>query len=596
MTEPLLKVNNLSIGFKTEGAIESVVTALNYELHSGETLAIVGESGSGKSVSSLAVLGLLPKQAVIQSGAICLAGENILNMDSKTLRTIRGAKISMIFQEPMTALTPVLSIGEQLIEGIQCHQSVSYSQAFELATQMLRVTRIPEPAKRMKQYPHQLSGGMRQRVMIAMALACKPLVLIADEPTTALDVTIQAQILTLMKTLQQTYGTAIIIVTHDMGVVAETADRVMVMRKGVNVETGTVNQVLSHPQHEYTQALLSAVPVLGTQQNNFSKTCSDKPVQPLLSIERLCVNFPLREGVLKRHSGNIHAVDQASFSLNKGETLALVGESGSGKSTLGRAVLNLVPITSGSVLFRGQDITNLNSNTMRPLRKNMQMIFQDPMASLNPRMKVGKLVAEPMTIHSSDNARDIYKKTVALFERVGLTEKHMQRYPSQFSGGQRQRIVIARALATRPSLIIADECVSALDVSVQADIIELMKSLQNEFSISYLFISHDLAVVEQISHRVAVMRAGQIVEIGETQAVLHRAQHEYTQRLIAAVPSANPSLATLTKRPLIEGEVPSAVRAVNYIAPDRVMHNVSGSSDHYVIADGIQNITAEHAS
>lgn len=596
MTKVLLKVDNLSIGFRTGGKIESVVQALDYELYSGETLAIVGESGSGKSVSSLAVLGLLPKQAIIQSGSVSLAGENILSMNAKMLRTVRGAKIAMIFQEPMTALTPVLSIGEQLMEGIHCHQSVSDQEALELAIQMLRVTRIPEAEKRLKQYPHQLSGGMRQRVMIAMALACKPLVLIADEPTTALDVTIQAQILTLMKTLQQTYNTAIIIVTHDMGVVAETADRVMVMRKGVNVETGSVNQVLTAPRHEYTRALLSAVPVLGTHENTLIKTSLERSVQPLLAIKHLSVKFPLREGLFRRHSGNVHAVDQASFSLNKGETLALVGESGSGKSTLGRAVLNLVPITSGTVLFQGQDITNLNGNTMRPLRKNMQMIFQDPMASLNPRMKVGKLVAEPMTIHSNEHSRDIYKKTAALFERVGLTEKHMQRYPNQFSGGQRQRIVIARALATRPSLIIADECVSALDVSVQADIINLMKSLQSEFSISYLFISHDLAVVEQISHRVAVMRAGQIVEIGETQSVLHRPQHDYTQRLISAVPSANPALATLTKRPLIEGEVPAAIRALDYITPDCVMHRVSDSDDHQVIADVPPNNTAGHIS
>ena len=596
MTEALLKVDNLSIGFKSDGRIESVVKSLGYELHPGETLAIVGESGSGKSVSSLAVLGLLPKQAIIQSGSISVAGENILTMSSKRLRTVRGAKIDMIFQEPMTALTPVLSIGEQLIEGIKCHQSVSNQQAIELAIQMLRVTRIPEPEKRLKQYPHQLSGGMRQRIMIAMALACKPLVLIADEPTTALDVTIQAQILTLMKTLQKTYGTAIIIVTHDMGVVAETADRVMVMRKGVNVETGSVKEVLTQPKHEYTRALLNAVPVLGNHKHSTINKSQEKPTQPLLAIKHLCVKFPLREGLFKSHSGNVHAVDQASFSLKKGETLALVGESGSGKSTLGRAVLNLVPITSGSLHFEGHDITNLSGNTMRALRKNMQMIFQDPMASLNPRMKVGKIVAEPLTIHSNDNSREIYKKTAALFERVGLTEEHMQRYPNQLSGGQRQRIVIARALSTRPSLIIADECVSALDVSVQADIINLMKSLQNEYSISYLFISHDLAVVEQISHRVAVMRAGQIVEIGETQAVLHRAQHEYTRRLISAVPSANPNLAMLTKRPLIDGEVPSAIKGLDYTPPACTMQRVLGSDDHQVIEHIIPNNTAEQST
>jgi peptide/nickel transport system ATP-binding protein len=596
MTDSIMQVENLSIGFQSAGKLKTVVKNLAYELYAGETLAIVGESGSGKSISSLALLGLLPKSAVIESGSIRLNGKDILSMNAQALRTVRGSSIAMIFQEPMTALTPVLTIGEQLIEGIRCHQQLTRQAAKELAVEMLRVTRIPEPAKRLRQYPHQLSGGMRQRVMIAMALACRPQVLIADEPTTALDVTIQAQILTLMKTLQKSYGTAIIIVTHDMGVVAETADRVMVMYRGEKVEEGQVQQVLTKPGHSYTQALLEAVPVLGKVVNAPCRKQSEKLEKPLLELVRLSVRFPQREGFFGKSTSNVHALEQVSLTLKRGETLALVGESGSGKSTLGRAVLNLVPVISGSVVFAGRDITSLSNTLMRPLRKNMQMIFQDPMASLNPRMKVGNLVAEPMAIHSSYEISEIHERTEKLFERVGLSKQDMQRYPNQFSGGQRQRICIARALATEPSLIIADECVSALDVSLQAEIIDLMKSLQNEIGVSYLFISHDLAVVEQISHRVAVMTAGRIVEIGNTQAVLHNPQHAYTRRLISAVPNANPALATLTSNPLIEGEIPSVIRPLGYEAPSSVMKSVIDSSDHHVVFTNEHEIVSSNAS
>jgi peptide/nickel transport system ATP-binding protein len=462
MKQSILTVEKLRIGFKSKTGINTAVHELSFELNAGETLAIVGESGSGKSISSLALLGLLPKSATIESGSVHLHGQDILKMKESELRRIRGGKIAMIFQEPMTALTPVLSIGEQLIEGILCHQMISKQQAYKTAVEMLRVARIPEAEKRMQQFPHQLSGGMRQRVMIAMALACRPQILVADEPTTALDVTVQAQILSLMRTLQQEFGTAIILVTHDMGVVAEMADRVLVMCQGRQIEKGTVLQVLKTPQAAYTQKLLGAVPVMGNVKDSRQLISASMSARPLLEINNLSVRFDIREGLLSRVKSRVHAVEQVSFSIAKGETLALVGESGSGKSTIGRAILNLIPIETGAVRFKGRDITGWSNRLMRPLRNDMQMIFQDPMASLNPRKKVGKLVAEPMQIHTRCSKAERYQKTLKLFERVGLSEQDMQRYPHQFSGGQRQRICIARALATDPDIIVADECVSAL--------------------------------------------------------------------------------------------------------------------------------------
>lgn len=583
MKQSILTVEKLRIGFKSKTGINTAVHELSFELNAGETLAIVGESGSGKSISSLALLGLLPKSATIESGSVHLHGQDILKMKESELRRIRGGKIAMIFQEPMTALTPVLSIGEQLIEGILCHQMISKQQAYKTAVEMLRVARIPEAEKRMQQFPHQLSGGMRQRVMIAMALACRPQILVADEPTTALDVTVQAQILSLMKTLQQEFGTAIILVTHDMGVVAEMADRVLVMCQGRQIEKGTVLQVLKTPQAAYTQKLLGAVPVMGNVKDSRQLISASVSARPLLEINDLSVRFDIREGLLSRVKSRVHAVEQVSFSIAKGETLALVGESGSGKSTIGRAILNLIPIETGAVRFKGRDITGWSNRLMRPLRNDMQMIFQDPMASLNPRNKVWKLVAEPMQIHTRCSKAERYQKTLKLFERVGLSEQDMQRYPHQFSGGQRQRICIARALATDPDIIVADECVSALDVSVQAQIIELMKSLQDERCLSYLFISHDLAVVEQISHRVAVMNMGQIVELGDTQSVLHMPQHVYTQKLIAAVPSIDPEQTKLTQKGLIQEELLSPIKPIGYKPTTSVIKKINSSGSHWIL-------------
>lgn len=589
MKEPILKLENLSIAVRSGSSERSVVNNLNFELLEGETLAIVGESGSGKSLTSLALLGLLPRSVRVASGTLQFQ-DKAMNLNSeRDMLKIRGNAIAMIFQEPMTALTPVLSIGEQLMEGILHHQKTGRAAAHALALDMLKTARISDPEKRMAQYPHQLSGGMRQRVMIAMALACRPRILIADEPTTALDVTVQAQILTLMKSLQDQFGTSIILVTHDMGVVAEMADRVLVMCRGQGVEQGSVKDVLIKPEHSYTKKLLACVPVLGKMAS--SQTI--KPIStldsPVMEIKKLTVRFDVKEGIFKRVRSRVHAVEQVSLSIQAGETLALVGESGSGKSTLGRAILNLIPIESGKVIFNGRDIAGLSGKHMRPLRCDIQMIFQDPMASLNPRKKIGDLVSEPMRIFNRYAKKDCYKKTVELLERVGLQQADMNRYPHQFSGGQRQRICIARALSTEPRIIVADECVSALDVSVQSQILALLRQLQCENNISYLFISHDLAVVEQISHRVAVMTQGQIVESGHTQAVLHNPQHAYTQQLIAAVPHTDPTQQKLSQKKLLDGDPPSPIRSVNFKAEALRTITVDAATHHWVAEPALQN-------
>lgn len=583
-TTPLLRVKNLNVSFN--GA-KPAVNGLDFELYRGETLAIVGESGSGKSVSTRAIMGLLPSHAASVSGEAWLHTDEkaveLLSARETALRQIRGNHIAMIFQEPMTALTPVLTIGEQLVEGILCHRSVSKREAYRIAIELLNEARIPEADKRMKQYPHQLSGGMRQRVMIAMALVCRPKILIADEPTTALDVTVQAQILTLMKALQEKYATAIILITHDMGVVAEVADRVLVMRRGDFIESGNVDEVFQAPKHPYTQLLLDSVPKLGSAE---TRPCSEKLQKvPLFSIDNLCVRFDIKDSWFGRVKARVHAVEQVSITLHPGETLALVGESGSGKSTLGRAMLNLVPTCSGSIRYRTHDITGWSATLMRPLRKEIQMIFQDPYASLNPRKTIGAAIAEPLKLFDICPPSERKDRVSALLERVGLHADDAVRYPHQFSGGQRQRICIARALACQPRVIVADECLSALDVTVQAQIIELLESLQQEFNLSLLFISHDLAVVEQISDRVAVMHMGRIVELGHTHNIIHQPQHPYTRRLLSAVPVADPRHASLTSRPLNTSEIPSPVRRVDEVIPLTPLQPVQHLEQHY-IAEG----------
>ena len=584
---PALAVRDLSVEFETSERVVQAVRHVSFSVDRGETLAIVGESGSGKSVTALSVMRLVEHGGGrITSGALEFvrpSGDRIdlVLADSATMRAIRGAEIAMIFQEPMTSLNPVFTVGEQIAESIRLHQGKDHAAASREARRMLDQVRIPEAGQVLRRYPHQLSGGMRQRVMIAMALSCKPMLLIADEPSTALDVTIQAQILELIRLLQEEMHMAVVFITHDMGVVAEVADRVVVMYRGEKVEEGAVEQIFHSPQHHYSRALLSAVPKLGSMQGSdaparFPLMLMDaaekgppaaapasKPIsrEPLLKVRELKTRFNVASGIFGRVRRRVHAVEQVSFELFAGETLALVGESGCGKSTTGRSLLRLVDIDSGSIEFGGRDIAKLPADQVRPLRREIQMVFQDPFASLDPRLTVGFSVAEPLYIHGVAKGAAAEDRVAALLRHVGLSPDHAQRYPHEFSGGQRQRIAIARALALQPKIIIADEAVSALDVSIRAQIINLMLDLQAEFGLAYLFISHDMAVVERISHRVAVMYLGQIVEIGPRRAIFENPQHAYTRKLMAAVPIADPTRRR-RKRELSSDEIPSPIRAV----------------------------------
>jgi peptide/nickel transport system ATP-binding protein len=546
-TEPLLKVEDLSVSFGSGRGENRAVRGLSYTLERGETLAIVGESGSGKSVSSLALLGLLPRTGVrIESGEAWFGGQDLLATDQADLVRIRGDRITMIFQEPMTSLTPVLTIGRQLTEGLVTHRGLSQRDADRRATEMLDLVGLDQPPKRLLQYPHELSGGMRQRVMIAMAMSTDPAILIADEPTTALDVTVQAQILDLMRDLKRRFDTSIILITHDMGVVAEMADRVVVINRGSKVEEGSVRQIFSAPVNAYTQTLLAAVPRLGSHAaTTVPRQVVEAPKgvrEDVLLVKARGLNKRFRErGLLKRPESDVIAMEDVGFDLRAGETLALVGESGSGKSTTGRAILRLIEVDQGEILVNDQDIRQLDSRRLREARREMQVVFQDPYAALNPRMRADRLVAEPMVIHGVAAGSELDDRVAELFKRVGLESDHIRRYPHEFSGGQRQRLCIARALGAGPKLIVADEPTSALDVSVQAQVLELLLGLQQSIGISYLFISHDMAVVEEVSHRVAVMHKGRIVEIGPRQAVLNEPSHPYTKALLAAVPTPDPT-------------------------------------------------------
>ena len=568
----LLDVRNLSVEFASPQGAVRVIDKLSFDLRAGETLCIAGESGSGKSVTALSLMGLLPKPGGrVAEGSAQFLGRDLLKLDEAAMSRLRGNEISMIFQEPMTSLNPVLSIGTQLTEGLVRHLGLSQADARARALQALDAVRMSEPQRRLKQYPHELSGGMRQRVMIAMAMAARPKILIADEPTTALDVAIQAQILELMATLQRETGTAIIMITHDMGVVAEIADRVVVMRKGEAVERGTTAEIFTHQQHPYTRALLAAVPTFS--QGAAAPTAPDlTATAPLITVKDLIVRFDIKGGLLQRVQQRVHAVEKVSFELMPGETLALVGESGCGKSTTGKALMHLVP-SIGDIRIEGdaalgQSWGRKSGAELKAIRRRVQMIFQDPLASLDPRMSVGDLVIEPLIIHNIGTPQQRREQAAELFRRVGLTPDQLARFPHEFSGGQRQRICIARALALGPKAIVADECVSALDVSIQAQILELMQELQDELGISYLFISHDMAVVERISHRVAVMSMGQIVETGPTRAVLGNPQHPYTRKLLAAVPIPDPARRHADdwqrNRQRIEGEVPSPFQSVDF--------------------------------
>ncbi|WP_312364659.1 ABC transporter ATP-binding protein [Ensifer sp.] len=546
----VLSVDRLCVDARTPEGARRVLDNVSFDLKLGETLCIAGESGSGKSVTSLAIMGLLPKASLrIASGSIQLEGRELSRLSNSAMRSVRGGDVAMVFQEPMTSLNPVMSIGAQLTEAIREHQGSEGVSAEAVALRMLDAVHITEPARRLTQYPHELSGGMRQRVMIAMALSCRPKVLIADEPTTALDVTVQAQILKLMTELKREFGASIILITHDMGVVAQMADRVVIMQQGRVVEQDGVLPIFEAPKAAYTRELLAAVPRLGAHAGTDgpprvgSGLLAAKPqtASPVLSVRGLEVNYGKKAGWLAKPTESRPAVSDVSFEILPGQTLGLVGESGSGKSTTGKAVLGLVPF-SGQVLIDGCDIGPLSQRQMRPVRRSAQMIFQDPYASLDPRMAVGAAIAEPLIIHGIGNSGEREDRVADLLRRVGLGADAASRYAHEFSGGQRQRICIARALAVNPKLIVADESVAALDVSVRARVLDLMLELQETMGLAYLFVSHDMAVIERMSHHVAVMRAGRIVEMGPRRAVFENPQDPYTRALMAAVPIPDPGL------------------------------------------------------
>ncbi|WBF44068.1 dipeptide ABC transporter ATP-binding protein [Serratia rubidaea] len=578
----VLAVRDLRVRFHSEDAVVDAVRGVSFDVDRGETLAVVGESGSGKSVTSLALMRLVEQGGgQIAGGSMMLrrrSGEvvDLAAARSRTLRTLRGADMAMIFQEPMTSLNPVFPVGEQIAEALRLHQGMDHRSARQEALRMLDLVRIPEAKNVLGRYPHQLSGGMRQRVMIAMALSCKPALLIADEPTTALDVTIQAQILQLIRLLQQEMQMGVIFITHDMGVVAEMADRVLVMRQGEAVEQNAVRPLFSAPQQPYTRALLAAVPKLGAMAGRDLPAKFPLPGEadsdaaqdsvppgsaPILQVQNLVTRFDLRSGLLNRVTRRVHAVENVSFDLHPGETLGLVGESGCGKSTTGRSLLRLVDSQRGSITFDGKSVNQLKGAALQHLRRDIQFIFQDPYASLDPRLTVGFSIMEPLLVHNIARGEQAQQRVAWLLERVGLRPEHAQRYPHEFSGGQRQRICIARALALNPKVVIADEAVSALDVSIQAQIVNLLLDLQREFGIAFLFISHDMAVVERICHRVAVMYLGQIVEIGPRRAVFANPQHAYTRKLMAAVPVADPRHVQ-HRQPLLADDIPSPIRAL----------------------------------
>ena len=586
-----LEVKNLSVEFDVRGEPIKAVSDVSWNVKKGETLAIVGESGSGKSVSALAILKLIPDPpGKITSGSIFYEGEDIVKASDIKIRNIRGKNISMIFQEPMTSLNPLMTIGKQISETLDRHLNLSTKETYIKAKDILDLVQIPDSKRWLNGYPHEMSGGMRQRVMIAMALVCKPNILIADEPTTALDVTIQAQILGLIKKLQREIGMSVIFITHDMGVVAEVADRVVVMLRGKKVEEGTVNEIFHKPKHPYTKSLLSVVPKLGSMKgrtlpakfsnidikrsegddvvdtnNNELIDIKDNVIRsnpPILEITNLTTRFSVKSG-FGFSNGNVHAVEGIDLLLQQGETLGLVGESGCGKSTLGKSIMRLVEPTSGKIKIKGQDIISLSKKDMFPVRKDVQIVFQDPYSSLNPRYTAGKIVSEGMLLHKICKETEISEKLIEIFEKVGLSEFHINNYPHEFSGGQRQRIGLARALALNPSIIIADEAVSALDVSIQAQVVNLMMELQEEYGLSYLFISHDMAVIERVCHRVAVMYLGEIVELGTRSQVFENPQHPYTKKLMKAVPIADPRLRKKEFN-LMTDEIPSLVKPIGY--------------------------------
>jgi ABC-type glutathione transport system ATPase component len=594
---PVARFENLRVEFQTKDGTVVGVEDVSFDIGPGETVCVVGESGSGKSVSSLSLMRLVEYGGgTIAGGRILFdrgAGAGLVDLaetDLSRMRSIRGNEIGMIFQEPMTSLNPVFTVGKQLTEHLRVHKGLTKAEATEKALDLLRQVRIPEPERRLGQYPHELSGGMRQRVVIAIALACEPRLLIADEPTTALDVTIQAEILALIDRLKRETGAAVLFITHDMAVVAQMADRVVVMYRGRKVEEGPVAEIFENPQHDYTKSLLAAVPKLGEMTGKDapepmrllgSVAKVEGPIEikesrVLLDVKHLVTRFPVKGGFFRRTVANVHAVEDVSFRIMAGETLSLVGESGCGKSTCGRSILRLVDPLSGQVWLDGKDVMTFGAEELRLARRDMQMVFQDPFASLNPQMQLLDQVAEPLRNYNLVSGSELNDRVAQLFDRVELPRSFMRRYPHELSGGQRQRIAIARALALKPKLIIADEAVSALDVSVQAQVLNLMMELQADLGISILFISHDMAVVERVSHHVGVMYLGRIVELGTRRQVFETPQHPYTRSLLKAVPIADPRQRK-SERDLNFKPVPSPIFPVGHTA---------GPSEYEQVAPG----------
>jgi len=583
--EPIVAIRNLRVEFETDSGTVIAVEDSSFDVFPGETVCLVGESGSGKSVTSLSLMRLEEfGGGKIVSGKLALetatSGKlDLVDTDLETITAARGKEIGMIFQEPMTSLSPVFNIEKQLTDGLKRHTKLTGPELRAKALALLREVQIPEPEARLKQYPHELSGGMRQRIVIAIAMSCAPRLLIADEPTTALDVTIQAEILALINRLKSDHNMGVLFITHDMAVVAQMADRVLVMHQGKIVEEGSVDDIFYRPKQEYTKKLLAAVPKLGAMtgtkypkpldvSSKTNKQINNKMAERannknILELKNLVTRFPIYGGVLKRKVANVHAVENVSFSINEGETFGLVGESGCGKSSCGRSILRLVEPTSGDIILNGKNLLSLNKSELRSARRDMQMIFQDPFSSLNPYMRVKDQISEPLKNFGITNKSQTDDLVADLLKKVELPISFLKRFPHELSGGQRQRIAIARAIVVNPSLVIADEAVSALDVSVQAQVLNLLMSLQDELRISYLFISHDMAVVERVSHKVGVMYSGRLVEMGSRSQIFENPQHSYTRSLISAVPIADPKqrniLGNVNFRP-----IPSPVFPVGY--------------------------------